>query len=163
MDKQQKIIVSVFAVVLALMLVTLIVVSSCVRSAVGDFVPPPFEENAVLGVPEPLPVGFGTMTVNPELVIGACAFPSLTGNSLGVYLTSHQNNTSWIKIRIYDKDKNLLGESGLLKPGEYLASVDLTVLPKDLTTLYATVLAYEPDTYYSTGSANLQFSVAQNK
>lgn len=162
MDKQQKRIVLIVALLLVVMVVAIIVVAALKKNSVGDFVPPPLEANAVAGVPDPLPEAFGTLTVNPEFVVGVCACPSLEGTNLGVYLTAYESNTCYVKIQIFDEDMNLLGESGLLKPGEYLAAVPLFV-PTETKTLRATILAYEPETYYSLGSANINLAIASGK
>ena len=105
MDKQQKIVILVLAILLALVTLAVIIVAALGTNRAGKFDPPPFEENAVAGVPDPLPSAFGTITVNPGFVVGACAYPSLEGSELGVYLTSHKNNTCWVKIQIYDEEK----------------------------------------------------------
>ena len=157
MDKRQKLILFILA---ALLLVTLAaVIAVALRDTepvIGEFIPPSFEENAMEGMPVQPPSGFGMMTVTPEFVIGMCAAPSLDGASLGLYFTSPATNTVWMKVRVCDENGNVLGESGLLKPGEHLPT--LVLIDDSITTdrLYATVLSYEPDTYYSEGSVKVE-------
>jgi hypothetical protein len=153
----------VLAILLALVTLAVIIVAALGTNRAGKFDPPPFEENAVAGVPDPLPSAFGTITVNPGFVVGACAYPSLEGSELGVYLTSHKNNTCWVKIQIYDEEKRLLGQSGLLQPGEYLPTVWLSEAPAGAEVLHATILAYEPESYYSLGAVNIDLGLTMPK
>lgn len=164
MDKQQKIILLILGALLAVVLVAVIAVATQENEPIiGEFVPPPFENNAEKGIPEDLPHGFGTMTVRPDYVIGMCAAPSLDGPSLGLYFTSPETNAVWMKVRVYNEAGTLLGESGLLKPGEHLKTLVLDVVPPTADSLYATVLAYEPDTYYSEGSVNVELKIDVEK
>ena len=50
---------------------------------------------------------------------------------------------------------NILGETGLVRPGEYVQTVALTTIPKSGTPITLKIMAYEPDTYYSAGAASL--------
>ncbi len=157
MDKQQKITVFILTALLLVLLVAVVAVASRdTGSTIGDFVPPSFEENALAGMPEQPPAGFGTMTVTSEFVIGMCATPSFDGTNLGLYFTSPKTNAVWMKVRVCDENGRVLGESGLLKPGEHLPTLVLTDGPIANGRLYATVLSYEPDTYYSEGSVKVE-------
>ena len=55
-----------------------------------------------------------------------------------------------------DAEGNVLGETGLLEPGQYVRSLRLDTVPKKDGLVTARILTYEPDTYYSLGSANAQ-------
>ena len=57
--------------------------------------------------------------------------------------------------QLLDAKGNLLGETGVLRPGEYVEFVSLTSLPKKAEVV-ARILTYEPDTYYSMGSASAE-------
>lgn len=155
MDKQQKmILIAVGALVLVALIAWIVVMTVQVRPVRGEFIAPSFEENALVGAPEePLPPQYGRVTVNDDFAFGITASPTLSGNDLAIYLASPTTNTVWMLVRIYDESGNLLGESGLIRPGEYLPSVTLTAQPTGLT-VRASVLSYEPETYYSCGSAN---------
>ncbi len=58
-------------------------------------------------------------------------------------------------MRILDEHGDILGESGLIRPGEYVRSVKLDRVPKKSTVIALKIMAYEPDTYRSAGSAKL--------
>jgi hypothetical protein len=65
------------------------------------------------------------------------------------------DNQVWVKVKVIDADGNRLGETGLLRPGEYVESVQLsTDATSGLVTLH--IMGYEPDTYYSAGSVDFE-------
>ena len=66
----------------------------------------------------------------------------------------------WLKVRILDVGGNILGETGLVRPGEYVQTVALTTIPKPGTPITLKIMAYEPDTYYSMGAGTLNTTVS---
>jgi hypothetical protein len=48
----------------------------------------------------------------------------------------------------------MIGESGLIKPGEYVESVAISLVPTKNTSIFAKVLSYEKETYYSMGTTS---------
>ena len=57
-------------------------------------------------------------------------------------------------LRLLDADGNILGETGLVKPGRYLRILKLDAVPSKDGLVLARILTYEPGIYYSLGSAN---------
>ena len=160
MDKQQKILLIILSVLLIAVLVTTVVVALRKDSfVIENFVPPPFDDNAVSGTPDVSNKGFGTMTVRPDFVIGLCPYPEMNESCLELYFTSPETNSVWMRICIYDESGVLLAESGLIKPGEYLPSVSLPSLPTSTKKLYARIFSYEPNTYYSEGAVDVTLEV----
>ena len=155
MEKKQVIVLaSVGALVLAVLIALVAVVTRPQNVIRGEFVPPAFEEKALVGAPEvPDTAQYGTMTVSEGFAFGMMATPTLEGNDLALYLASPATNTVWLLVRVYDESGELLGESGLIRPGEYLPALTLTALPES-ETVRASVLSYEMPTYYSMGAAN---------
>ena len=156
MEKKQKIVlIAVGLLVLVLMIAVIAVATRQIQPIRGEFTPPPFEQNVLVGMPEePLPQ-YGKMTVSEDFAFCMTATPTLTGNDLALYVASPATHTVWMLVRIYDDAGNLLGQSGLIKPGEYLPSVLLSTLPTEKK-ITARVLSYEPETYYSRGSASAE-------
>lgn len=72
-----------------------------------------------------------------------------------VYFTNSEKFDVWLKLRVLTADGTLLGETGLIRPGEYVKSVSLTSEVEDGTAIKLKIMAYEPDTYYSAGSVTL--------
>ena len=157
MDRTQKIILAVVAVLLAVAaLVTVILWATLFRTRQGTFTPPPFEDAAETGVPtvsdESLRYSYAKIT--DELAVGLCATCERVEDELVIYFTSLEHNVAWVRVKVYDEKGKLRGESGLLRPGEYVERIALTSAPRG-ETLKIKVLSYEPDTYYSLGSAEL--------
>ena len=59
-----------------------------------------------------------------------------------------------------DSKGNILGQTGLISPGQYVKSVKFDVLPKDGDEITLKLMGYEPETYYSTGEAPLGTTVS---
>lgn len=159
MDKAQKITVSIFAALLIIAIIAIIAVAGADKSpTVLDFVPPPFDENVKTGIPDPLPDSFGTLSISPELVVGLCALPKINDEEMqiGIFLTSHADNYCNIRLLVYAENGELLGESGLIKPGDHLPALELSSIPESGKPLRAVILSFEPDTYYSMGSAEVE-------
>lgn len=77
-----------------------------------------------------------------------------------VYLTNPAENTVWLKLRVLDTNGSILGETGLLRPGEYVRTVALSAAPTPGTSITLKIMGYEPDTYLSAGSATLSTTYA---
>ena len=58
-----------------------------------------------------------------------------------------------------DANGNTLGETGLIRPGEYVQSVVFETIPEVGDSIGLKLMAYEPETYYSAGSATLNTTV----
>ena len=160
----QKAILSVMALILAAMACTAVYLTvfwdpGTVR---GEFVPPEFDPAAVSGTPAQVAShrGYGDLTLNQDTTVSMCANVYTENNAALVSLTAREGNTGWIKIKILDTDGTILGESGLLRPGEYVKSVALSRVPAAGTIVTVKILVYEPETYLSLGSATAQVRIA---
>lgn len=160
MNKNQKFIIACMAVVLAVMLVVLgVLINRQTEPEVTDFVAPTFEQTAMTGVPEDVDAGlnYQTFSVEDQMIFGMCGNLTLSDdNTVDVYFTSDASNSFWSKIRLLDEKGNVLGESGLIRAGEYVQSVTITNPPKESCTVIAKILTYEEETYYSKGSVTAQ-------
>lgn len=128
------------------------------RDPIVEFIPPSFEADAVVGAPEDVPENAGYTKIYREgMTFSAylCGGVTQENGEAVVYFTSPEDNEAWIKLRICDEDGNILGESGLLRPGEYVRSVTLTEPVAAGTPLKMKLMAYEPDTYFSLGSVTI--------
>lgn len=119
----------------------------------GGFYAPPFEENALPGEPEDVGVGWGTLTLGEGLAVSLYSAPAVSGGRAEVCFAVHGDNTAWVMLRVTDEKGNTLGETGLLRPGEYVRYVELSSVPKN-GRARVRILCYEPGTYYSLGSAD---------
>lgn len=89
-----------------------------------------------------------------------CGAPAVQEGAAQLWFTNPGQNTVWLKVRIYTPDGILLGESGLLKPGQYVQAVALSPVPDAGTSIVLKVMAYEPDTYHSAGAVTLNTALA---
>ena len=161
MTKLQKMILIGMAVLMAGLLIVAGVVFATredPKPIVGAFVPPEFDPAAQLGMPVGLDASraYNALELADVAKVSMCANVNVENNAAQVYFTSHKENLGWMKIKILDEKGILLGESGLVRPGEYIESVTLFQTPKKSGLVTAKLLIYEPDTYLSLGSASVQ-------
>ncbi len=121
----------------------------------AGFVPPPFDAAAQTGTPEvPAELGYAELEL-PVYTVALCGKPAVQEESAELWLTNPATNAVWLKVRIYGEEENLLGESGLLRPGEYVEAVSLQNIPARTCPVTLKVMGYEPETYRSAGAVSL--------
>ena len=64
------------------------------------------------------------------------------------------------RIPLLDEKGNILGETGLIRPGEYVRTLTLNGEVKPGTPVTLKIMAYEPETYHSAGAAALNTRIA---
>ena len=132
-----------------------------VQTEMGEFTPPPFDSSAVVGTPA-VPDGLGWQELDAQAyIVGICGKFIPNGNTADVWLTNPVSNTVWLKVRVLDEKGNILGETGLVRPGEYVQSVALDNVPKVGTPIVLKIMAYQPDTYYSEGAVSLNTAISE--
>ena len=153
MDKQQKIIISVLCVVLALLLAfTLIIL---IHGPFTYFEPPLADENAQTGIPQLTEGTLGSITGGPGFRFLLAKEPMYENGKVALYFTSPETNTVWMVAELCDANGNTIGKSGLLRPGEYVESITVYEDATVGEAITVRILSYEPDTYYSMGSVNV--------
>ena len=163
MNKTEKTIaLSLVAVIVILTAVLFLRPDPPPEVVVGEFTPPAFESAARSGAPDTSSVAdFGTLHLAPDLAVSLCASPVVENGQVKIYFTSPATNTGWMRLQLTDTKGNLLGETGLIRPGEYVEAVDLIATPKHTRALVR-ILTYQPETYYSMGSANAEIRLNLN-
>lgn len=129
----------------------------------GEFVPPAFDSAAVFGTPV-VPQGLGYSSPYQDGMayrFSICGNIITDDNNATVYLTNDANNEVYIKLRILDDRGEILGETGLIKPGEYVKNVELSRVVETGTEIKLKIMGYEPETYNSTGSVVLNTKVGE--
>jgi len=156
MDKKQITIISILSVLLvAIITFTVIITTRETEPDIREFEAPQFDESAISGSPEvDESLNYRELAIAEGFKFSMCGNLTLENNSCVVYFTSFADNELWLLMKIYDKEGNLLGSSGLLRPGEYLKSIELSKTITSDTPITVKVLSYEPDTYLSHGSAS---------
>lgn len=157
-NKTVPVLCGVFAVVLIVMSAALYFGG---KQDTAEFTPPPFEPAAVSGVPE-VPESLGYISPYQEGMgyrFSVCGNVVMEGNAAAVYLTNPAENEVWLKLRVLDENGNILGETGLIRPGEYVKDVALTENLTAGTKIKLKIMGYEPETYFSAGSATLNTAI----
>lgn len=123
-------------------------------SGATEFTPPPFEAAAVQGTPEvPEELGYSSpYAEGMSYRFSVCGNVVMDGSEAVVYLTNPAENEVWLKLRILDENGNRLGETGLIKPGEYVKAVFLEKPLEAGTKIRLKIMGYEPETYRSAGA-----------
>lgn len=130
------------------------------RQVQAEFTPPGFDANACAGTPKVAEeLGWEELDLQ-TFKVSVCGVIIPSGNSADVWLTNHAGNDVWIKLRVFDVNGDILGETGLIKPGEYIRSVALSSVPSKGTDIVLKIMAYEPHTYYSAGAVSLNTTVS---
>ena len=152
----------ILAIVCAVSVVFAVVVLLNTESVASpQFTPPPFDDNAVMGTPEPdSDSGYGEVDAT-AYKIGICGKVKTKNHRAFIYLNNLPDNNVWIKARVFDSEHTVIGESGLIKQGMYLPYITLFNVPQDKK-LTIKIMAYEPDTYHSAGAITLNSVIKED-
>ena len=124
------------------------------------FIPPDFDPTAVAGVPDLTPEDGYSALDTGVYSFSISGILDLKDGKTDLWLTNHaENENVWIKVVVKDKNDNELGETGLVRPGEYVQSVQFKNPPTKNTDVKLVVMGYEPETYYSVGNVTLYTSL----
>ena len=163
-NKQMKNYIIALAVVLCVLSLVVMVFALTrqeIQIEMGEFTPPPFDSTAVVGTPV-VPDGLGWQELDAQAYkVSICGKFIPKGDSVDVWLTNPKSNTVWLKVRVLDENGNTLGETGIIKPDEYVQSVTLNTIPKTGTRIVLKIMAYQPDTYYSEGAVSLNTNISE--
>ena len=121
------------------------------------FIPPEFDDKAVEGNPT-VPDGMGYLEVYKEGMSFnsfVCGEVNIIDGKADIYFTNPEKNTLWMKLRIFDVNGNIIAETGLIKPNEYLKTVNFDKVPANNSKITMKIMTYEPNTYYSGGAVSL--------
>lgn len=151
----------IVAVLCFISILVMIVTLCSSKEKKGAFVPPAFESMAQVGTPT-VPEDLGWSELDAQAFqVSVCGKFVVNDNTADVWLTNPKENTVWLKLRVLDTEGTILGETGLLKPGEYVRCITLQTVPKEGTPIVLKLMAYQPDTYYSEGTVTLNTIVSE--
>ena len=145
---------------LLLFMIVLIVFFSNSIAEKKTFIKPDFEGNVVEGIPDiddfnkkvvPVKDGYN-FYVNP--------IPVIKDGKLLVNFTSIESNEILLKLRIKDYNGNIVGETGILKAGQYVKYINVDGISKGKEISYV-VMGYEKDSYLSAGTVVLKTKVGE--
>ena len=158
MSKAQKIIILILAAALvAVSIAAGVVLGREPETVAGEFTAPEFDPTAVAGEPVvPQELGWCELPLREGLTASVCGVLTAEQGRVAVWLYNHPDSDCWLKLRLLDSRGNILGETGLLKPGEHVQYLNLDTVPRKDTAVVLKLMAYRPETYYSGGSAGLE-------
>ena len=142
-------------------LVMMIALSVTKEPPRGEFVPPAFESMAQQGIPD-VPEELEHSSPYRDGMayrFSVCANVTMDSRSATVYFTNAQENDVYLKLRVLDENGKILGETGLLKPGENVKDVQLLRELPSGTGISLKIMSYVPDTYMSAGSVVLHTTI----
>ena len=150
----------ILALSLALLLLALPLFTACDNDdetpPAATFTPPPFDEGAQTGTPEvDSALGWSEVDANGVYKVSVCGVVKVENKKADVYLTNPEGNNVWLKLRILDAEGNILGQTGLIKPGEYVRTITFDTVPDAGSKIVMKVMGYVPDTYQSAGAVSL--------
>ena len=151
----------VSALLCLLALVTMILALTFGKKQIqGEFVPPAFDENAVTGLPE-VSENLGWEQLDAQVFrVSVCGVVAAKDGAADIWLTNPGENDVWLKLRMLDTNGTILGETGLITPGQYVQALELKEVPGAGTPIVLKIMAYEPGTYYSAGSMTLNTHIS---
>ena len=155
--EQRRLICILAGVCLALLISMCIILGVTGKPKTPAFVPPEFDAAAVAGVPV-VSEDLGWKELLDERLSfhsAVCGVIRIKDGRAKIYLTNYAENTLWLKVRVFGAGGKVLGESGLIKPGEYLEEITFDVLPKNGEQITLRLMSYEPETYHSGGAVSL--------
>lgn len=161
MDKKTTAIFSAATALVLALLLTAVVKSN--QTGDKGFTPPPFEVNAQTGEITDVGEFYGSFDLpfedNNRCTVGLDAMPNVDNDEIAVNFSSDKDNTVWVRLLITDENDELVAESGVLRPGEYVTALSLSKMVSSGSTLKAKILTFEPETYYSAGSAKTTLKI----
>ena len=158
MKKTQTLFLAGILCILALVSMVLALIFGRTHTQSSSFTPPPFDSSAESGTPV-VPEELGWTEIYQECSI--CGNVIASGGVADVYFTNSSEQEIWLKLRVLDEDGNIIGETGLVKPGEYVKSVSIDKDISDGSSIKLKIMAYEPETYYSAGAVTLNTKIGK--
>lgn len=157
--KTNRYILPILGGAFATLLIVMTVVLCIPKTA--EFTPPAFEANAVSGAPMVAKnMGYTELYQDGMAYrVSVCGMPTADGNELTVYFTNTESNEKYLKLRVLDTNGNVLGETGVLKPNEYVKYVTLDKALAVGADIKLKIIGYEPESYKSAGSVSLNVTV----
>ncbi len=123
---------------------------------------PGFAPEAQTGAPEIAEgtYGYCPFTTADGSKIKMCGSPNATENTIDFYLTNEEGNDMWILLEVCNENDETLGNSGVLKQGQFLQTLKLDKkLNIGENKLKLKLRTFVPEEYYSKGTVNLETTV----
>lgn len=156
MKKDKNILILVTILIILILIIVYLIFHIKNKS---KFIKPEFEQNITTTIPENLDYKSSIIDISDGYSIYIDGMPRINKNKLIINFISIEDNNVWIKIRIFDEEKNIIAESGLIKPGEYLESIKIDKSVAENDDITYMIIGYEIDNYKSAGTVELSTKV----
>lgn len=161
MNRLKKALVPMLSVLCILSVIIMIIALCNEPQNEMVFVPPNFDTEAIVGTPEP-PQELGWSEIYQDGMnfrVGICGNIIVYRDTGEIYFSNAEYNKVWLKLRILDEQNNIICETGLIKPNEYIKSIKFEDEIQNGEKVKLKIMAYEPETYYSEGSIVLNTNI----
>lgn len=157
--KKAVIAAAIFCFLSVTLMITVIIIGRNKREPV--FTPPPFDGSALNGTPTDANESW-TLVSKEEYGLSAhiCGKVSPVDSKADLYFTNDSDNSVWMKLRIYNASGEIIAETGLIRPGQYIKTVSFTSVPPIGSKIAMKVMMYQPETYHSEGAFSLVTSIS---
>lgn len=162
-EKMKKAVIPVLVILCVLSVIVMCFALNRQSEERAPFVPPNFDEQAQEGTPEvPKELGWSELYQDGMTYkVGLCGNIIDKGGFAEIYFSNSKDNNVWLKLRVLDQQNRIIGETGLIKPNEYVKTIKFdAAIPSDAK-VKLKVMAYQPETYYSEGSIVLNTRIAK--
>jgi len=121
-----------------------------------------FDKNTLVEIPDNIVYENSILNIVEGYSIYISPSPkNIENNYLKIDFISLDTNDIWIKVRLLDEKDNIIGETGLVKAGEYLEKVKLTRNVEVGDKITYKIMGYEIDSYLSAGSVSLNTRIGE--
>ena len=163
-DDEQKSIIKIALIIVLIITCAVIIIFILNKNNLesnGQFIIPEIETNATMGKPNDIPKEYmyQEVKVNDNYIVYLCAIPQVKDNNLTIYFTSTEKNEGLVKIKVFNSNNSLIGESGLINPNSYIKDIKLNKTLNNNDSITVKVMHYEKETYYSLGEVKLDLLV----
>jgi len=151
----------VILVALTVIIVIFTIVIAVKTSEVKKFIKPEFDNSAkpISNIEIDEKLQYAEINVEAGYNVGICNNLILDNEeNILIYFSSLKDNNVYLKLRIYDKEQNVLKETGLIKPGEQIEKLKIGNLKEDKDVIIK-IMSYDPETYYSKGTVSLNTKI----
>lgn len=152
-----KKLISLISILIVLILIIIVLFINIQNKS--TFKKPKFDEFATSNIPNELKYKESVINISDGYSIYIDGIARKEEDNLIINFVSIESNNIWIKIRITDEGKNVIAESGLIKPGEYLKSIKLRKQVSENENITYMIMGYEKDNYMSAGTVSLNTKV----
>ena len=156
--KKNKITI-ILSVILLILIILIILLTISIKNK-STFKKPEFDKNVIENISSELDYQNKIIKVTDNYSLYIEPEPIINDNSLIINLISLDTNNILLKVRVLKEDE-VVAETGLIKPGQYLEKVQLKKKLDVNDEIVYMVMGYEKDSYLSAGAIKLNTRIGE--